>query len=207
VSVRQRRSLQREQVQVVPGAAPLWLTSAVTTVVDCCLALPFVEAVVICDSALRAGDVTLSELHAAARGLQGVREARRVRRVLRSADAESGSVLESVLRCRLLLGGVTGFTSQRVLLASGPGQPALRVDFCFGGCRLVVETDGVKWHQDPQRDRERDNRLACLGYRVLRYTWSDVVHEADRVVAEICAALRPGSDDIQLVTQEAAAAA
>ena len=36
----------------------------------------------------------------------------------------------------------------------------------------------------------RDNLLARQGWRVLRYTWAEVVHEPERVVAEIREALR-----------------
>jgi very-short-patch-repair endonuclease len=57
------------------------------------------------------------------------------------------------------------------------------------------------------RDRGLDNALACLGFRVLRFTWAEVVHDHERVVGDIARALDPGSFDIHLVTQEAAAAA
>ena len=201
VRIVQRRRVDRQLVHVLQGSNPLWLTSPVQTVLDCCLSLPLLEAVVICDSALRARAVTMRELFAAAHRLQGVRDARRVRDVLRLADPEAGSVLESVLRVRMMLARITGFTSQ-VVVHGQAGQRVRRVDFLFGGARLVVEVDGMKWHQDPIRDRSLDNALACCGYRVLRYAWADVVHDPDRVVREIRAALA-GSLDIQFATQEA----
>jgi very-short-patch-repair endonuclease len=204
--IRQVRRLRRESVIVLAGTDSLSLTTAVQTVIDCCLSLPLVEAVVVCDSALRSGDVSMRELLRAARKQTGVRSARRVREVLRLADPLSGSVLESVLRCRLAQAGITRFETQCVL-RDRDGRHVLRVDFCFGAARLVVETDGQKWHQDPLRDRSLDNALACLGFRVLRYTWAEVVHDHERVVADIVRALDPGSFDIHLVTQEAAAAA
>ncbi|MCU1591128.1 MAG: hypothetical protein JWP11_2384 [Frankiales bacterium] len=193
VVITQRRRIGRERVVAAAFTEGLWLTDAVQTVIDCCVLLPLVEAVVVCDSALRAGDVTLPPLRRAARRQCGVREARRVRQVLRLADPESGSVLESVLRVKLVLAGVTGFSTQVVIAAC-------RVDFCFRRCRLVVEADGAKWHQDPRPDRVRDNALACAGYRVLRYTWQEILHDSARVIAEIQAALR-GTEGIQSVTQ------
>jgi very-short-patch-repair endonuclease len=199
VNVVQRRRLHRQQVSALPGTEVLWVTAAVQTVVDCCLRLPLIEAVVICDSALRAGDVSMEALRLAARRLCGVREARRVRNVLRLADPICGSVLESVLRVQLLLAGIDGFATQ-VLIST------CRVDFCFADVRLVIEVDGVKWHQDPAPDRVRNNTLACAGYRVLRYRWSEVVHEAPRVLAEIRAAVT-GTGCIQSAARVADVAA
>ena len=206
VTITQRRALARELLEVLPGTDPLCVTSAVRTVLDCCLSLPLVEAVVVCDSALRAGQVTRQELETAARRHSGVRDARRVYRVLRLADPESGSVLESVLRCRFVLAGINGFTTQPVL-RDALGRYVLRVDFCFERCRVVVEVDGARWHQDAQRDRSLDNTLGCLGYRVRRYTWREVVHDHGRVVAEVKAATACGTQDIHLGIAAAAEAA
>lgn len=179
---------QRRQLEVVAishdDANALSVTSAVQTAIECCLVLSLREAVVACDSALRSRQVGLEQLRAAATSLPGVRDAARVRRVLELCDPLSGSVLESVLRLALVLDGTSGFDTQTVLRDARDGH-VLRADFCFEAARLVVEVDGQKWHQDPLRDRERDNALARLGFRVLRYTWSDVIRELDRVLAEI----------------------
>lgn len=192
----QRRSVDRVQVVAVEGTDPLWLTAAVQTVVDCALDLPLVEAVVVCDSALRAGDVTVEELRRAAGRLAGVRDARQVRRVLDLCDPESGSVLESVLRVRMALAGIEGFATQRVLLDAAGRH--LRVDFCFAAAGLVVETDGARWHQDPARDRARDNELARLGWRVLRFTWAEVVYDTERVLRELREAVACGCPSVHL---------
>lgn len=179
----QRRTAAGHRRVILPDTDPVWTTTPVQTVIDCALDLPLLQAVVLCDSALRARDVTVEELVRAAGRLGGVRHARRLRRVLELCDPDSGSVLESVLRVRMLRAGVDGFRSQ-VVVCDRPGQH-VRVDFCFAAAGLVVETDGARWHQDPARDRVRDNALAVLGWRVLRYTWAEVLHEADRVLAEI----------------------
>ncbi len=81
-------------------------------------------------------------------------------------------------------------------MLGGPCGQQLRVDFCFRAARLVVEVDGARWHPDPRRDRQRDNALTALGWRVLRYAWADVVHEPERVLAEIRAALAAGGPDV-----------
>jgi very-short-patch-repair endonuclease len=187
VHARQRRAAEVQLVEVWAGTSAISMTSPAQTVIDCALALPLLQAVVICDSALRAGDVTVEELLRVARDLSGRRSAARARRVLGLCDPASGSVLESVHRVKMVLGGLSGFVSQK-LLRDTPGRH-LRVDFCFEAAGLVVEVDGRRWHPDPTRDQARDNALVVLGWRVLRYTWRDVMDEGDRVVAEIRAAV------------------
>ena len=62
------------------------------------------------------------------------------------------------------------------------------VDFLWRDTRLVVEVEGLASHGTPrafQADRDRDGRLTVAGYRVLRFTWPDVVRRpavvADRI--------------------------
>lgn len=199
---RQRRGPQRSRLRVLRGTDRMLVTSSVQTVLDCAATLPLLEAVVVADSALRSGTVTLDRAGAAAVRLPGQRDVTQVRRVLDLCDVRSGSVLESVLRVRLVLAGIDGFTTQAVLSES----PELRVDFCFPAHRLVVEVDGARWHEDPLVDRARDNTLACLGWRVLRFTWRQVVHEPEQTVALIRRALA-ATDGIHLPAVRPAAAA
>lgn len=160
----------------------------------------------VCDSALRSGQVTLRELETAAARLRGVREARRVRRALASCDPRSGSVLESVLRVRMAGEGIGGFATQQVV-RDASGRCILRSDFCFAGQRLLVESDRSRWHPDPARDQGRDNRLAAAGWRVLRFSWAQVVHDPSTVLALVRAALGAGSQDCHLGALTAVAAA
>lgn len=63
-----------------------------------------------------------------------------------------------------------------------------RVDFCWPGRMLVVETDGWQGHGHRiafERDRARDAELQALGYAVLRFTWRQVLHETVLVVVRI----------------------
>ena len=56
----------------------------------------------------------------------------------------------------------------------------LEVDFLWASARLIVETDGAASHHTQiafARDRIRDQRLTVAGYRVVRFTWSQVVRE------------------------------
>jgi len=188
VRLRQRRRLARERWVPGAGAKGIWVTTALQTVIDCSLALPLLEAVVVLDSALRARAITVEEVDRAAGRLSGHRDAARARQVLLLCDPANGSVLETVLRVRMALAGLSGFTSQYEV--TGPrGQPVFRVDFCAEAVRLVIETDGARWHPDPPRDQARDNALAARGWRVLRFTWAQVVDEPQLVLELIREAL------------------
>jgi very-short-patch-repair endonuclease/predicted transcriptional regulator of viral defense system len=64
----------------------------------------------------------------------------------------------------------------------------LRVDFLFAASRLVVETDGYRYHRTRrafERDRERDAILARAGYRTLRFTHRQLTREPALVAATI----------------------
>jgi very-short-patch-repair endonuclease len=69
-----------------------------------------------------------------------------------------------------------------------------RVDFRIGQ-RLVVEVDGAAYHTDPERfeaDRRRDALLSIRGYRVLRFSYRQVMERWEEVEAAILAAVIRG---------------
>lgn len=114
--------------------------------------------------------------------------AQQLRSVVAAADVRSASVLESLFRLSMLADGITDFRTQ-VDVHTAAGRFLLRTDFCFVAQGLVVEVDGAAWHQDPLRDRTRDNALAAAGWRVLRFTWADVVHEGHQTLSVLRTAL------------------
>lgn len=183
----QVRTLLIDLVVVETGQSPLAMATAVDTAVTCCLHQPLLEAVVAVDSGLRRGDLALAELRTRAVDLSGQADAEHVRQVLSLVDPRSGSVLESVLRVHMLQDGLTGFVSQRVVVHRG--VYVLRTDFCFEDARLVVETDGRLYHPDADKDRVTSNALCTAGWRVLRFTWAEVLHQPAWVLAQIRAAL------------------
>lgn len=68
------------------------------------------------------------------------------------------------------------------------------VDFLWRERRLVVETDGYRYHRGRQAfedDRSRDLDLRALGYDVLRFSYRQVSHEPERVAAAVRDALSP----------------
>ena len=68
-----------------------------------------------------------------------------------------------------------------------PGD-GLSVDFSWPVLRLAVELDGWETHGDRQafeEDRRRDGLLAASGWRVVRFTWRQVIADPGHVVATV----------------------
>jgi hypothetical protein len=66
-----------------------------------------------------------------------------------------------------------------------------RVDFLYRLARLVVEIDGPE-HDTPLQkavDAARDERLRAAGWRVLRIHWLELLHNPERVIRRLMAAL------------------
>jgi very-short-patch-repair endonuclease len=66
------------------------------------------------------------------------------------------------------------------------------VDFVWRNICLVAEIDGRAFHSTAAaiaRDHDRDRALTAAGYQVLRFTWKQVKHEGDAVIAAVAAAV------------------
>lgn len=115
------------------------------------------------------------------------------------ADLDFGATLtRSELEERFLaLCASSGVPRPRVNACVNVNGGSLEVDFLWPERRLIVETDGRRAHgtrQAFERDRRRDQRLALAGWRVVRFTWRQVVHEPAEV-AETLKALTHDGDD------------
>lgn len=101
----------------------------------------------------------------------------------RCAWAESGT--ESIARIKFQAAGIKVRTQVSI--------PSVgRVDLLLGD-RLVVEIDSRAHHTDAvsyQRDRERDQRLAALGYIVVRLTYEQVMFDWDNTLARLLPIIR-----------------
>jgi very-short-patch-repair endonuclease len=67
-------------------------------------------------------------------------------------------------------------------------QKTFEVDFLWRDQRVVVETDGGRYHDNPSaqvRDSQRNQALAHAGYRVIRIGWKQLTNQPDRTIAEI----------------------
>lgn len=181
-----RRDLSSDEVVVVDGVR---CTVPLRTLHDLALVLPLPGALVAADSALRHGLVSHLEL-VRTLGSRTGRGARGPRGVARLADPLSGSVLETLLR--LLLSVLQPAPVSQYEVRDGRDLVA-RVDLCWPEHRLVVEADGFAFHSDRaayRKDRQRSNQLERLGWRVLRFTWEDVVGRPDHVLDLVRACLQ-----------------
>lgn len=162
------------------------VTHPVRTVLDCGRWLPLRESLAIADGALRRG-LDRELLLAAADRCKGP-GAVRVRRAARLADARAESVLESCLRLLALTVAHRVVPQARI---EGVG----RVDLLLDG-RLVVEADGFAFHSDRaayRADRRRANALVLAGYQLVRFSYEDVVHRPEVVLATLRALLLHGA--------------
>ena len=183
-----RRDLPPDDVVERDG---LRLTTPLRTVLDLARSLPLEHAVAAADSALRQGLLTQEERGAAVGALPAAPGGARVSRVVSLVDPSSGSVLESVCRVLFVLAGLPAPQTQHSVRGAD-GRLLGRVDFAWPEHRLVVETDGFAFHADRlsyRADRRRTNALVVAGWRVLRFSWEDVVHDPSHVVAVVRKAL------------------
>jgi very-short-patch-repair endonuclease len=70
-------------------------------------------------------------------------------------------------------------------------REAYELDVFWPEQRLVAEVDGYAYHSSRaafERDRARDAHLTALGYRVMRFTWRQIVHAPEVVIARLAAA-------------------
>lgn len=169
------------------------VTSPLRTVMDCARTLPFDEALVIADQALRLGAVRRPELLTAAEASRGP-GALAARRVARLADGRAANPLESCLRAIAL--GVPGLevTPQQTIRA-----PGLRtdVDLADPALRLAIEAEGYEHHGSRaglRRDCRRYTALAAMGWVIARYSYEDIMgdpgwvhHSLQQLVIELAA--------------------
>jgi very-short-patch-repair endonuclease len=140
------------------------------------------QALIALDSALNSGQLTTA-------GREELRSLVRVahRPLVDAADAGCDSGLETIARLLLYSRRVRHQTQARI-----PGVG--RVDLLIGD-RLVVELDGTGFHIDPpefEEDRRRGYELVMRGYLVMRLTYRMVMHDWERVRADLLAVIARG---------------
>jgi hypothetical protein len=75
---------------------------------------------------------------------------------------------------------------RQVWLDPDDGGPMVRADFVWRDQRLVVETDGARFHgtrRALERDGRRDQRLIVAGWQVIRITWRQLTERPQEVIA------------------------
>jgi hypothetical protein len=169
-------------------------TDPLRTVVDLGAVAEPAELDEVIERALAAGLVDVDGLLAEAdrlgrRGRAGVGDLRRGLRRLGVTNNPHPSVLESRLLRVLARAGITPAGTE-VITYTGAGV-FYRLDMVIVP-RLAVEVDGFRYHRSTkhkQSDERRRNRIRLSGTFLLVYTWWDVVHDPDRIVAEIRGAM------------------
>jgi hypothetical protein len=162
-----RRRLDPGEVVVRMGFR---VTSALRTVIDVASRAPLVDAVVIIDAALHRRLVSVEQLSAISK----------LKRAVTLADPATESPMETRRRLLLVLAGLPR------PLVNVPLRDALaRADLCYPDQRLVIEYDGATHRDIVGADDRRQNRLINAGYRVIRFTASDVLGDPASVVAVV----------------------
>lgn len=176
--------LPAHHVAAVEGLAA---TAPDRTVVDLALALPFPEAVVAADWALRAG-IAREQLEQVLEEARPTYRRRKAEAVIRFADDRAESPGESLSRAYLRLLGAPApdlqvrFSDWRGFIGT--------VDFYWADAELIGEFDGRVKHTDRSllagrsasdvlvAEKRREDRLRARGPRVCRWTWLDLATPA-----------------------------
>ncbi len=107
------------------------------------------------------------------------------RRLLQAAADGARSEAERLLVRLLREAGITGWKTNYPV-------GGYKIDVAFPKQKVAIETDGWAFHTDPEAfhgDRKRQNKIALLGWQVLRFTWLDLTEYPQRVIAEIKSAI------------------
>jgi hypothetical protein len=161
------------------------VTSVARTVVDLARTSPFMDGVVVADSALHARKTTQAELAGVVGACPSWPGVRRARRVLEFSDHRSESVLES---CARVTFDDRGLPPPELQVDIGDEGFIGRVDFCWLGHLTIAEADGMLKYANPARaadQLQRDQLLREAGYKVVHFTWRQLFYETNRVIARI----------------------
>jgi very-short-patch-repair endonuclease len=183
-----------------PVGAELWrrdgvpLTSPARTIVDCAGILDgrgvgdlIEQAAVLGLLDVRAVDRVLdgSRRRGSNRLLRAVAPWRRYRRGIKIRSRMEAKLLPLLTEAALPIPQ----TNAKLRLAG----KVYEVDFLWRKQKLVVETDGGRFHDSPAagaRDSERNHALAATGYRLPRLGWEDLRDRPEATISEISRLLR-----------------
>ncbi len=167
----------------------LWVTTRPVTALDCIGSLPRGQALTFAHRAFQQNWLTRADVVRRLDGSPGRWGNRQIGAltavVERGAEAESERRLHRLLRSA----GVSGWVAQHAV-ATPAGH--FRVDVAFPAIRLAIEVDGYAYHSHDERfqqDRTKQNALLAAGWRVLRFTWADLVERPQHVLAQIASLL------------------
>ncbi len=174
IIVHRTRHLTRADVVVERG---IRVTTRPRTIVDCADTLTYEELRALADHGVRMDVAALERARRRAPGRAGAPKLTR----LIASDPRTRSKLERAMRtiCRTI-GAPLPKINEKVL--------GIERDFVWRARRLVVETDGGAFHLPKparERDYEDDARLVAAGWRVVRFSYDQVLRRPDLVAARL----------------------
>lgn len=171
------------------------VTSPARTIIDVARTVGLESGVCAGDEAIRRGLVTRGDLQGEADAARGRTGAARARALPALTSGLAESVLESLIRLILVLGGVPAPDLQVWLGVRGGER--FRVDLYWREWRLIGEADGFAKYGTGQEqirgswnaERRRQRQLEDAGYVVIRWTWEDLRHPR-RIIDQVERAMR-----------------
>jgi hypothetical protein len=161
------------------------VTSPARTVIDLTRTLPFMESVVVADSALRTGKTTKDELANVCDECARWPGIGQARRVVAFSNGLAESVLES---CARVAFDTFGLESPEIqVTVRGPGF-VFRADFCWERHKTIAEADGLAKYstaEDMMAQFRRDRLLRDAGYKVVHFTWRELFDTPELVISRV----------------------
>lgn len=158
--------------------------------------LPVERAV---EDALRRGDVTEGGLRRFLAGCgKGVNGVTHLRNVLdkRAGGRPARSGFEVIVLDIIREAGLP-LPERRPLVAVPPDQK-YELDLAYVDLKIDIEAMSDKWHSTPRQrraDAERRHVLESLGWIIVEVWWHEAIHEPEKVVARVRAALLSASSN------------
>jgi hypothetical protein len=175
-------SLPKNHVTTLYGVL---VTTATRTVLDLARSLPFMEAVVVADSALRMGKTTKPGLIRVLDSFPRWPGTDMARQAVEFSNELAESALES---CARVIFAEWDLPTPALQIDIIEGQFIGRADFYWPEYRTIAEADGQAKYEDPRRARQqiqRDSLLRETGHKVVHFTWTELFTEPARVIARI----------------------
>ncbi len=163
------------------------VTTAGRTVVDIARTSPFMEGVVVADSALHERYTSKSDLRRVLASCAHWRGTATAKTVIDFANEFAESPLESCARVIFHEQGLPPPELQAHIFGHS-GTLIARVDFMWQQHRVIAEADGLLKYDSAQtaiKELARDRLLREAGYEVVHFTWKELFTEPERVINRI----------------------
>ncbi len=194
VVVHRSQSLPAEDKTVIEGIP---CTRAARTIIDLASAVDAQQLELALEDALRRRLVQVPWVYRRLRALgttgrHGSRFLNRFLSLRQPGKALTDSALEARVFQLLRKAGLP--RPERQFTVTTNDEFIAQVDFAYPKQRLIIEADGYRYHQGLQawtHDRDRLNKLAADGWRVMHARWKDVSVGQDDFIKRVQSALQP----------------